>query len=161
MCYYITIGLPDNSKLNPNDYLQFLVTPQENTSIRIAFGSEFRFFYISEGYCGCSLYNKPHQPEEELKLREKYEKKGWSEAKISRAIACKLSNSQAGLRSDLRQQLIKLVSDLKSLLILVHDYVGDVDAETITVHDKKEISVKDLLSNRATIPEDTAIFVTG
>jgi hypothetical protein len=161
MCYYITIGLPENSELNPKDHLQFLVDSQQNTSIRIAFGSEFKLFYISEGYCGCSLYNKPHQSEEELKLRSQYEKKGWSEAKISRAIACKLSNTQRGLRSDLRQQLVKLVSELKSLLLLVHHYAGDIDEETITIHEKKEISVSDLLNNKAIIPEDIVIWIKG
>jgi hypothetical protein len=162
MCYFITIGVPAKLVSALEEFhREYKLTPHGNASIRKAFGAEHKPFTITSGGCSCSLYSQPgeQQGKQEARLRAKYKKKGWSQAKIDRAMANKSHATQYkfnGLHPDLRQHLSQVISTLKHLYMFVHWYSDNVDIESINIVTKKAISVSDLLNN-APVPQDTLI----
>src|SRR5690606_9357507 len=69
----------------------------------------------------------------------KYEKLGWSDTKIRRALrqameaAEKHGRSTGGLRDDVTRALVSICQGVGSVAVWVHVYEGDVDAECVAV----------------------------
>jgi hypothetical protein len=99
MCYLITIVIPAAATAILKQQSQALLTedivllPTFNPSITQYFRDDMSAFAIIRGTCSCDLYTgRAASPIE--KRRQKYKTKGWSEAKIQRALAGKVNRGQ-------------------------------------------------------------------
>lgn len=166
MCYFITVGIGDAHAEALQRQLSgtFGAAPVFNESILKHLPAGHLTFNLG-GVCSCHLYSKAHaEPLDAGRLRSKYEKKGWSESKISRAISGKLSaqrESFKGLRPDLLEQLCKIAAEVGRLFLVVHFYSGGVESEAVTVAGKKVVACDSLVSDDDLIPEDMLIEVVA
>src|SRR5687768_11814114 len=93
MCYLVTIGTRGSQAdieglLGPNSRL--VVQPSRNPSLRLLFPQRDQLFQVTSGGCSCDLVMCSHEPlrnEQRARLRARYQRKGWSPAKIGRALA--------------------------------------------------------------------------
>src|SRR5262245_9166657 len=87
MCYFITIAVPAKKvNLVNGIFGQGLnVTPTGNPCVVSALPNDFAAMLVTGGHCSCGLYSAPG-PDRAEDLRRKYAKRGWSGAKIARAV---------------------------------------------------------------------------
>ena len=166
MCYFITVGVAEKHADVLRQQLSgtFGVAPVSNESILKFLPADHQTFNLG-GMCSCHLYTKSRsEPLEAGKLRSKYKKKGWSEDKINRAIADKLSaqkESFKGLRPDLREQLSNIAADVGRLSVVAHFYSGGVESEAVPIMGRKIVSRDSLVTDEDAIPEDTLVEVVA
>src|SRR5262249_52856887 len=93
MCYLISvsaIGFDGNLPEHFRAYRLF-ATPTRNPTVLRALGGTA--YDITDGHCSCSFYVAPAiEGRSKTKIdaaRERYEKEGWSKAKIDRALEAK------------------------------------------------------------------------
>jgi hypothetical protein len=170
MCDFITIAVPaDKAKLLEDAIprgIQALAV--SNASIRRQIGAGYRRYALVSGGCSCDLYRSPNDPidtaDEIEKRRRKYQKKGWSQAKIERAIAsCSRRDLErdafAGLRPDVRSLVADVAEQASELAIIVHWYSGDVETEKIALRRTHAISPADLRAADASIDLDELVWI--
>lgn len=93
MCYFLTIAVPEKSALHvPEVFARgYQVWQTTNTCVRAALPPEFTARLITSGMCSCGLYSEPRSADDREHyvghLRQKYAGRGWSQAKIDRAVA--------------------------------------------------------------------------
>src|SRR5262245_19997796 len=99
MCYMIAVGLPPSAHQRWIERL-----PQPLRAWPAAYQglaaqmNHFDVSIVGTAMCSCDLFNRST----DAKVREKYLKKGWSSAKIERAMADrKMANVHTGLHPDL------------------------------------------------------------
>src|SRR4029077_12012849 len=94
--------------------------------------------------CSCDLFRRPASSNKETAethaddLRRKYAKRGWSQAKVERAVTQASARPQPeepfiGLRPDVRELLADLAEEVGELAIAVHWYNGDIETEKFNV----------------------------
>lgn len=143
MCYFITIGLPEDKAhvLEAHIPRGFHVASVGNSSVLRQMGHGFCTCLLMSGGCSCDLFREPPTETEEdghplkdseqERLRHKYEKMGWSAAKIERALAQRSRGGGAvpliGLRGDVQRLLGDLARTAGQVAVLVHWYDGDVE----------------------------------
>jgi hypothetical protein len=170
MCYFISVAVDKKyeSTLKQKLRSSFTLLPSENSSIANHLKPQDTVFLITNGMCACELFAKPdfiEKSEETLRQKyskPKYKKLGWTEAKIERAIANRLSKPAkdfSGLREDLRWSLYDLVSETKRATVIVHFYSDDIETEEVSITEKRIITCEDLQNKDASIEEDTLIEV--
>lgn len=139
---------------------------QENPDVGAAFGEEFALFSITDGQCSCHLYDSPAAAEREPDhaRRRKYERRGWSQARIERALA---AAEQAAALPDrgVKENAAALIADLAErfgeVRLLVHEYRGSFAEERVRAHGEERISAAELRgAGRHRIELDT-IYVIG
>ena len=171
MCYFITVaavGSTAEALLNVRSR-GLDVSPYTNRYLSRQLPEGSRTFALTSGGCSCGLYRgdppNDEQDQEVLKrLRTKYQKKGWSQAKIERAIGDpehRLRQRQpfVGLRPDIRSLLADIAEQYGELAIVIHFYSGNVEDEHITLQQGDHISPSDLRDAKRTIGEDTIVWV--
>lgn len=144
MCYYIMLSLPSEelpnlSKLTPTNVI---LEECKNPHLRFAIPNNYTPLFLTSGHCSCDLYHNSVDTTRSLdngleKLESQYERKGWSKAKIKRALADvkrgKPVRNEAtflGLRSDIIQFVESFCSTSKSTIqLLVHYYSGNIEKE--------------------------------
>jgi hypothetical protein len=98
-----------------------------------------------------NLYSTPEAPDadrdSERERRRKYERLGWSEAKIARALADSASTHSPGARG-LRQDVRELVAGLAAIAgevrLLVHVYRGSFGDERVESQGTRELRASEL-----------------
>jgi len=94
-----------------------------------------------------------------LKLR----KKGWSEAKISRALESmpklKTRSKPSGLNRPIRRALAHLVADHGQAALLIHKFFRNERFDDLVVSSSRHISVPDRLTNSEAVAVDGWITV--
>src|SRR5271156_4822792 len=111
MCYFIGLGLPSpaSGRLIEEFERGYMLPPTSNASIRAGLPASFQSRLLTSGMCSCDLYRRPGVPSPEPspeRMRDRYRKRGWSEAKIDRAISRSRARPGAarpgfsGLRAD-------------------------------------------------------------
>ncbi len=145
MCYFITVSVPNNeaetlrSKAPRNLHL----IESNNPSINQHMPENYISYIVTTGGCSCDLFSEgPEEDEQEKrisKLRRKYKRKGWSDAKIERSISQAISAAQAsrkaGLRDDLRFYLSDVIEELNEMRIVIHWYNSGVETEKFLLPD--------------------------
>jgi len=102
LCVFITIGVTEKSKQELIDMVgrDFGLSPLSDEEIRRLFPSSETCLLITRGLCSCDLYAGEDSPErdreersaaEDRKFATRARRKGWSEAKIQRAIEDQMS----------------------------------------------------------------------
>jgi hypothetical protein len=91
MCYFLTVAVPAKHA----DFLERLFQPEfqtlalTNPHAANAFPPDFVPRVITSGFCSCDLFASPGRTQTDdftAQLRLKYQREGWSEAKIHRSI---------------------------------------------------------------------------
>lgn len=172
MCYLIHLGVPRSHAQDVPAGRVPRVEPQENPSISAAFGPAFALFSIADGGCSCSLYTAPDPARAErdaLAKRRKYERLGWSPAKIERAlVASGQSRSETPRRSGIRHDIATLIGQIARMAsevrLLVHAHHGAFREEIIVPQSTRLLNVEELeASAHATVAVDVvySIVATG
>ncbi len=156
MCYLVTIGIrEERAQLDALLGVDFplAVRPSKNPSLRSAFPRADHLFEVSDGFCACDLViqDKPRSDEDQrARLRAQYERKGWSKAKIARAVADwhAAHNRQREKSSEPARNLIKLLQTLATRLggvrVVVHFYSGRFDTEEIPLVGRTRVPLERL-----------------
>jgi hypothetical protein len=165
MCYLVTIGTSE-SRGNVETLLGrdscLVVHPSKNPSLRSVFPKGDQLFEVTTGHCSCDLVipsAAPSGDEGRARLRAKYERSGWSEAKIGRALAAWDSAHERRLarriapEAELCAFLRALASTAGELRVLVHFYSDPFDTERIGSGARIRVPVDRLVSSRV-IGED-------
>jgi hypothetical protein len=152
MCYFVTIGISTKRvdllhKLETNG---FAVNPSGNSSLRQIFPQSAAMFEVTKGWCSCSIYQAPKASDTEH-VREKYRRKGWSAAKIERALASKEHSMNNHLASGDRAAFINTIAAIASecspIYLFAHMYSGSIVEEVINCEGKGKLAVSEILSN--------------
>lgn len=127
MCYLLQLGIPKDREtiidsLSTGDIIAY----REETCLASHLAQDFIAFSLITNGCSCDLYTGARGSTRDLeKDREKYRKKGWSEAKIDRALN-QSQCSDASFRADAKALVDSLVKQLDKLYVLVHWTDDDV-----------------------------------
>jgi hypothetical protein len=92
---------------------------------------------------------------EQDRLRQKYQKKGWSEAKIARAMEDKEAaksagigrNSEMGPERRFREAITAQVRRFNNVRLFAHLYKGSLDDEVVTSEGQREIDLFQFLES--------------
>src|SRR5262245_19998354 len=111
MCFFLTIAVPAKhvDRIGEMFGRGFQSYQSLNATITAALPPDHVAYHVTSGMCSCDLYARPNsRPDSDpmVHLRRKYEKRGWSESKIARAIEqteasrSKSARAASGLRAD-------------------------------------------------------------
>jgi hypothetical protein len=145
VCYFIAVGVRDEGaralELERQKRDGFGVVPAANAYIAALFPKEDRLFWITHGGCSCDLVKSRSSVSESGREKERaqYRRKGWSGAKIDRALQAKhASKTQVprGQRDDtpmerLDDLLVRLSRTHGGVRVFVHMFEGSVDEEKV------------------------------
>ena len=169
MCYLVTIGTrEDREGVGALLGLDFPLSlrPSNNPSLRSAFPPADQLFEVTYGFCSCDLikqHNTRSLEDRRANLRAQYERKGWSKAKIARALADweTAHARQLEKRIEPARHLIKLLQTLAArpggVRAVVHLYSGRFDSEEIQSVGATSLPVERL--EFGILAEDTLINV--
>ena len=166
MCFFITIAVPDQFTDQVRDHLRsgYGVSKADNRSLSGYLPDDHSMFYVTSGMCSCDLFQEPVDIRKSIdKIRSqyakpKYRKRGWTKAKIERAVQDKIKTMKhgpGGLSLALRHKLSDIVRLTNSLFIVVHWYSGAIDEESISIKSESEIHAHDLINDDGAVTEDT------
>ena len=96
MCFFIAIAVPSNEaeRVRTEHAARGMhIAPTANAAARAAAGPGRVPLLVTTGGCSCDWYKRPAESEAEseahskiLKAKARYERMGWSKAKIERAL---------------------------------------------------------------------------
>jgi hypothetical protein len=120
--------------------------------------------------CSCELFRVSEPPAEEApqaraaRLRRKYAKRGWSDAKVARAIAqaavhMRPEQTFVGLRPDVRALLADWSEEIGGLAVVCHWYDVEVAAEMFEVAPGPEVPAAAWREGAVSLPQDVIVFV--
>ena len=114
------------------------------------------------------MYSEPFggktREEHSWRLQEKYSKKGWSEAKIKRAIADATALEKPhlrGLRADARELIARMADASGRVYVFVHMYSGNQMTEKVAVKHGPSVPSAELRSGAYLLECDTLVTVKG
>ena len=119
---------------------------------------------ITDGHCSCSFYLAPATVERaEAKInaaRERYEKEGWSKAKINRALEAKSrshSRTAQGPAFDFPGAVGALLRAGSDVQLLCHSYTGRFDEEIFEVTTQITMAIESPTFQCGSFPEDAIV----
>ena len=133
MCYFITLGIQADrlSVLNTAVPRDLSAWRCENPYILKHMEVGCHGYALTDRHCSCDLYSCPSgqkgSTDPLFKRRRKYERRGWSEAKIQRALDDSSAHGKpvkVGLRDDVRVLIADLVDKAGRIDVFVHFYSG-------------------------------------
>jgi len=141
MCFFLTIAVPSKHADQIAQVFadRFQSRPTSNASVLSALPQNYAARLITRNGCSCDLYARPQTAnsiDRAEHLRRKYEARGWSQAKIARAIeqaqATTIQTPTSGLHADVIERIQTLCRSVGSIGSLVHWYHGDVETESFS-----------------------------
>ena len=171
MCCLVTIGVPKavGSMLTefggPRDGLS--VTPSRNPHLAGIFPTTDLRLDVTVGGCSCGLIGSTHSESsgDVANQRRRYERLGWSRAKIDRALqasAVARGRDRAGTQGRrFRDGVLALLDRMPSIRIFVHMYSGDFDTEVVVSRGAAQVPRAEYEAAYGSIPEDTLIEIFG
>ena len=160
MCCLISVAVAAPALDVPAHFRGFELeaTGTLNPTVRNAFGSD-AVFELTEHGCSCSL-QAPVSRHDEDELRRRYLKKGWTAAKIDRAIES-VSRSRAQAPRPARDRFLDALAALWSsgarVRLVSHAYTGRFDRETFELAPPRRIALEVLAL--APFAEDTVLTI--
>jgi hypothetical protein len=169
MCFFLTIAVPAK---HVDDIVGtfgrgFQTHHSVNAAVSAALPEGYVAHVLTSGMCSCDLYARPggaaaDSPADHL--RRKYEKRGWSEAKIVRALKqaeAAQSKSQrpiCGVRADVVERLQSLCQSGGGVALLVHWYNGDIDTERFSPSGPESCRCDELPARAQELREDVVVI---
>jgi hypothetical protein len=112
VCFFVTVELPDSSVTPPEGYvLHDCLHPLEPRR-----GGQL--VDVTDGHCSCDAVRGPKT--DEGRIATKYRKKGWSDAKIMRAIESRRSKDPHRAAEILESWLAELAMRFGSVSVFIH-----------------------------------------
>ena len=153
MCYILSATLPrtiepDDIRLGFEDLIH--LSPLSNPSVQSVLDADENYYGLTAHYCDCGtalgsalLFNRHRSPDPKRQV-DKLKRKGWSDSKIERWLqekakaVTKLERQRVTAAQDLRPEVERWFSFLHYATrvspyfgILLHEYRGDIERETI------------------------------
>ena len=117
---------------------------------------------VTTGGCSCDWYKRPAESESEAasklaKARARYERMGWSQAKIERALEgmTRSPRHDFGLHPVVIELLQAVARDCGSAAVWVHDFSGDVEVEPYSLVQRERWRQSEVAARSATLAPDT------
>jgi hypothetical protein len=153
MCFFITIvsAAAGERRLRRGLPAEMRLAEQQNPMLRAHIGGE-PLWTLTLGGCSCDLFTtQPREPKQ-----HKLGKRGWSKAKIQRAIEQAMSAPRAKRRAftGLRQDVRSAISNAAPIGFFVHWYSGDVRNEHFELGAPVAITSAELATGTLTIEVD-------
>lgn len=170
MCFFLTIAVPLQHTTRVREWMspELKTHPTKNPSVMAALPPDYAAHLVTTGMCSCDLYACPEseKPKDRTAhLRQKYERLGWSKAKISRAIKQVESDSArakkplSGFRPDVVERAVAICRVTGNLAIVVHWYQGDVETESLRLRPVPKCNCDQLASRMQELREDEVLIV--
>lgn len=171
MCYFLTVGVPKakTSVLEQSIPRGLAACPTGNPTVLKYLGGDYATYLLISGDCSCDLYSErlfvPPAKSADSR-RRKYQKMGWSPAKIERAMASVAADAPpaqgfAGLRPDVRELLAQIAEAVGSLFVMVHWYDGDLEKEAFSIRDGPTITAAELRAATLPLRPDEMARISG
>ncbi len=162
MCFFITIAVPAHSAeliCQQHSTRQLTISATTNPSALAAAGAGRLPLLVTGGGCSCAWYKPPAAADAQAKLaraRAKYEKLGWSAAKIDRAMDAmeRTPRQDEGLHHVILDLLRTIVTAHGPAAIWVHDFSGNIELEPYTISRHEQWSSSSLAESAATLCPD-------
>jgi len=171
MCVFITLAVPARHAALVKQMAgrDFSIRPQLNETIAKHVGDRATFV-MTVGGCSCDLYASESNAravavaKERDAAQRKYAKLGWSAAKIERALAARHTSADrarefTGLRQDARDLIAGIAEAVGEVGLLVHDYAGKIDEETVIGRQGGVATPDDLRAGTTSIVEDVVVWI--
>lgn len=171
MCFFLTIAVPAKQAEHIAETFgpDFQTFPSANAAVSEALPEGYVARVLTSGMCSCNLYSRPGgaaaaSPEDHI--RRKYERRGWSESKIARALALagaaksKSHRRFAGVRADVVERLQRLCRSGGGVALLVHWYNGDVHTERFSPSRPTSCRCDELPARARDLREDMVLVAT-
>ena len=122
---------------------------------------------ITDGHCACSVF--PGRPEitavDPGEERRRYERKGWSQPKIDRAIEAKrAAHARPSRQPDLSKFFVEAIEHLTTsgarVTLLAHSFSGGLD-EPFEVAGVERTRIEAFLAAHGEFPEDTLVTIVA
>jgi hypothetical protein len=155
MCYMVVVAFPPSG---PKERASSLSEPMHSwpsvypgLSARM---NNWQPHIVGTAQCSCDLF-RPQSDAKILSLKRKYEKQGWSQAKVERALAGNGSTGFPGnLHPDLRRWLAASVQEAGEAYLLVH-----WDNATLEVPNAVRLSVAEFQESSCWIEEERLYYI--
>lgn len=174
MCQFITAVLPAGGRLpDAEDALARVgrrLVPVHNAAVRNQLRPDEAYYALSEGGCDCGTALgriarvREGRTREDAANRRKLAARGWSAAKIQRAIGSRSRARESAERAaaDEIAQWTALLADLhragfRFVGLLLHFYGGDVADEPITLRGRVTVAAPDVREALERMEEDTLV----
>ena len=170
MCYFVTLGIAESGLAAVEAFgrerygLSF--TPAKNPFVAHLFPNTDTLFYVTHGGCSCDLYSNPVHEETPKQTEDhaaRYRRKGWSEAKIQRALADREKPRSRPRREDYHSKfcdtVVDLVEKVGSVRVFAHMYAGRVDTEAVGSFGRRIMPLQEFHSSGGMFAEDTLFEV--
>ena len=165
MCFFIAIAVPHDAaeRVRAEHTVRGMqIAPTANASARAAAGPGRVPLLVTTGGCSCDWYKRPAESESEAasklaKAKARYERRGWSKAKIERALAgmTRSPRHDFGLHPVVIELLQAVARECDSTAVWVHDFAGDVEAESYTIAKRESWAWPDVAAKAALLASDT------
>jgi hypothetical protein len=166
MCYLINVsalGFDGNLSEHFRAY-KLVASPTRNPTVLRTLGGVP--YDITDGHCSCSLYVSPGADDRgEAKInaaRKRYEKSGWSQGKIDRALEAKSrshSRNARGPSLDFPSAIGSLVRAGADVRLLCHSYSGRFDDEVFDVATTITMALDSPAFQCSSFPEDAVVIL--
>ncbi len=141
MCAFVALAVPGGSleRLRPHCPRGLHLEVCGNASIAEALGVDATAFWLTSGGCSCDLAPREagdadadEPPPRAARLRRKFRRRGWSPAKVERAVKDALRGEisaapRAGFSDDAAALLVRLVEQYGALRFVVCAFDGSID----------------------------------
>jgi hypothetical protein len=172
MCFFVTVAVPLQyaDRIGEVFGRGFHTHATANPSVTAALPPGYAARLITSGTCSCDLYARPRSaqaPDPAVHLRRKYQKRGWSEAKIKGALEqaavkeSKTNRATSGFRSDVLSGIEALCRAAGSAALLVHWYSGDIESERFPLGQPRRCKCDELAAQAQSLVEDELLIATA
>ena len=166
MCHFLTISVPGKAVPEvPKDFRrQIHFAEHRNRSVTEHTPNDWISFTATSGGCSCDFYRAADDTREDRsKLEKRYRKKGWSDAKIRRALDSQKDAPivSAGLRDDILDLVTDLATAHGEIRLSLHWYSGDVETEDFSLSEVGCVSLNDFQHDTSTLRDETTLTIKG
>ncbi|HLY57674.1 MAG TPA: hypothetical protein VKS60_19070 [Stellaceae bacterium] len=168
MCYFVTIGVGAATEVILTRSSGLTIRPAVNPCLTRLFPPGDRLYWVTHGWCACDIvYGERRHGEDPEADRAKFRARGWSEAKVARAVAAKhrerphvpRDQREATPRDSLMDLLAALSVCPGGVRIFAHMYKGAQDEERVTGQTGGAMCIDDL-KEATDFPVDAVVAIT-
>ena len=165
MCFFIAIAVASDAadRVRTEHAARGMhIAPTANASARAAAGPGRVPLLVTTGGCSCDWYKRPAESESEAeskiaKAKARYERMGWSKAKIERALEgmSRPPRQDFGLHPVVIDLLQAVTQDCGSAAIWVHEFSGDIEVEPYAIARHERWARTEVAARSAMLATDT------
>lgn len=162
MCYFVFVGVPPAHRHQVEELcsLDFEVSDWGGLPIKAVFPRGDSIVCVTRGGCSCGIYHSAPHGFDENAERRKYEKKGWTKAKIERAMLGRRREQPVFAR--FRVGFANVVRAVGSARIFAHSFTGsDIETEPVAACNVRRLSLEDYLTAHGFYEADAIWDITA